>query len=266
MRLGLLLEHLNLSFAVNVAEVVYMLGAGDGGGGGGGEQGGGGGRAPQGKQERRRLAPSRSTVYVGNLDYGLTNNDVFRVFEALSPGVKKVSIVKDRQTRESSGIAFVLYADRTAALAASQAANGKRLNGRTLKASLANDNGRAKEFIRRKVYEDKSRCYECGAEGHLSYECPNNQLGPRERPVKKRSRGAQRAASHNKDGANNNTAAAGSSDEEGDNDARFEEDDWASAVAPRPVVAPDRSAAHKPHSLKGPKLQRGYFSDESGED
>jgi hypothetical protein len=30
-------------------------------------------------------------------------------------------------------------------------------------------------------YPDKSRCYECGEEGHLSYECPKNlvrQSGP----------------------------------------------------------------------------------------
>ena len=34
--------------------------------------------------------------------------------------------------------------------------------GRTLKASIAVDNGRAAEFIRRRTYKDKSRCYECG--------------------------------------------------------------------------------------------------------
>ena len=25
-------------------------------------------------------------------------------------------------------------------------------------------------------YKDKSRCYECGEGGHLSYECPKNQV------------------------------------------------------------------------------------------
>lgn len=34
--------------------------------------------------------------------------------------------------------------------------------GRTLKASIARDNGRAAEFIRRREYPNKSRCYECG--------------------------------------------------------------------------------------------------------
>ena len=34
--------------------------------------------------------------------------------------------------------------------------------GRTIKCCIANDNGRATEFIRRKYYPDKSTCYECG--------------------------------------------------------------------------------------------------------
>jgi len=41
------------------------------------------------------------------------------------------------------------------------------------------------EFIRRKNYTDKTRCYECGDGGHLSYECPHNSLGDREPPPKK---------------------------------------------------------------------------------
>lgn len=34
--------------------------------------------------------------------------------------------------------------------------------GRTLRCSIAKDNGRTPEFIRKKIYKDKSRCYECG--------------------------------------------------------------------------------------------------------
>lgn len=57
--------------------------------------------------------------------------------------------------------------------------------GRRLKSSIAVDNGRSAEFIRRRNYPDKKRCYECGDEGHLSYACSKNALGDREPPPKK---------------------------------------------------------------------------------
>lgn len=57
--------------------------------------------------------------------------------------------------------------------------------GRILKSSIAKDNGRTEEFaIQKRTYEDKSRCFECGQEGHLSYQCPSNALGSREPPRK----------------------------------------------------------------------------------
>ena len=77
--------------------------------------------------------------------------------------------MKDKVTRESKGVAFVLFVERASAHRAIQALNRKELFGRTLKVSIAVDNGRTKEFIKRKVYRDKSRCYECGETGHLSY-------------------------------------------------------------------------------------------------
>ena len=65
--------------------------------------------------------------------------------------------MKDKATRESKGVAFVLYVDRTSAHRAVTALNRKELFGRTIKCSIARDNGRAAEFIRRKTYKDKTR-------------------------------------------------------------------------------------------------------------
>ncbi|XP_033845518.1 zinc finger CCHC-type and RNA-binding motif-containing protein 1 [Periophthalmus magnuspinnatus] len=130
------------------------------------------------------LAPSKSTVYVSNLPFSLTNNDLHKLFTKYGK-VVKVTIVKDKETRRSKGIAFVLFLDRESAHNCTRAINNKQLFGRTVKASIAVDNGRATEFIRRRNYTDKSRCYECGDTGHLSYACPKNMLGEREPPKKK---------------------------------------------------------------------------------
>ncbi|KXJ23737.1 zinc finger CCHC-type and RNA-binding motif-containing protein 1 [Exaiptasia diaphana] len=130
------------------------------------------------------LAPSKSTIYVGNLPYSLTNSDLHKVFSRYGK-VVKVTVMKDKVTRESKGVAFILFLDKQSAYEAVQGVNQKQMFGRTIKCCIAKDNGRTTEFIRRKEYPDKTRCYECGDSGHLSYECPKNVLGDRERPPKK---------------------------------------------------------------------------------
>ncbi|KAK1906458.1 Zinc finger CCHC-type and RNA-binding motif-containing protein 1 [Dissostichus eleginoides] len=107
------------------------------------------------------LAPSRSTVYVSNLPFSLTNNDLHKLFTKYGK-VVKVTIVKDKETRLSKGVAFVLFLDRESAHNCAKAVNNKQLFGRTVKASIAVDNGRATEFIKRRNYTDKTKCYECG--------------------------------------------------------------------------------------------------------
>lgn len=96
----------------------------------------------------------------------------------------RVTILKDR-TRKSKGVAFILYLQAEDALKCVQETNLQEMFGRTLKASIAKDNGRTTEFIRRKDYPDKTRCYECGELGHMSYNCTQNVLGDRAPPPKK---------------------------------------------------------------------------------
>ncbi|KAM9313221.1 LOW QUALITY PROTEIN: zinc finger CCHC-type and RNA-binding motif-containing protein 1 [Gastrophryne carolinensis] len=100
-----------------------------------------------------------------------------------------VTVLRDKETQKSKGVAFVLYLNKEGAQNCARALNNKQLFGRMLKASIAIDNGRAAEFIRIRVYyTDKSRCYECGDTGHLSYACPKNMLGDREPPQKEKKR------------------------------------------------------------------------------
>ena len=130
------------------------------------------------------LAPSKSTVYVGNLPFSLTNNDLHKVFEKFGR-IAKVTILKDKVTRNSKGVAFIQFIERDSAINCCKSVNEKILFERKIKCVIAKDNGRASEFIRKKEYPDKSTCYECGNEGHLSYDCPKNILGKREPPPKK---------------------------------------------------------------------------------
>ncbi|CAH0549478.1 unnamed protein product [Brassicogethes aeneus] len=130
------------------------------------------------------LVPSRSTVYISNLPFGLKNNDIHKIFEKHGK-IIKVTTLKDRANRLNKGVAFILYLNTEDAKKCVDETNDKEMYGRTLKASIAKDNGRSSEFIRRKEYPDKTRCYECGEFGHLSYKCEKNLLGEREPPPKK---------------------------------------------------------------------------------
>jgi len=113
-----------------------------------------------------KLAPSKSTVYVSNLDFSLTNNDIAKLFESFGK-LAKVTIMKDKTTRKSKGVAFVLFVSSEDAHKAVSAMNDTIVNNRTIKCSIATDNGRAREFIKKKTYSDKSRCYECGVRSFL---------------------------------------------------------------------------------------------------
>ncbi|XP_071504735.1 zinc finger CCHC-type and RNA-binding motif-containing protein 1-like [Diadema antillarum] len=137
------------------------------------------------------LAPSRSTAYVSNLPFTLTNNDLYKIFGKFGE-VARVTVVKDKETRKSKGVAFVLFKQRDSVYKSIKSLNGRELFGRKWKVSVADDNGRAAEFIRRRNYPDKSRCYECGDFGHLSYCCPKNSLGDRDPPPKKEKKKKQK--------------------------------------------------------------------------
>lgn len=70
-------------------------------------------------------------IYVGNLSFDATEDQVRSMFEAYGP-VERVSIVTDRDTGQPRGFAFVEMTDDDAAGKAMDALNGTNLGGRNL--------------------------------------------------------------------------------------------------------------------------------------
>lgn len=75
-------------------------------------------------------------IYVGNLPFVATEDDIRQAFAAYGT-VSSVSIIKDRETGQSRGFAFVEMPSNDEGNAAITNMNGKPLKGRALKVNEA---------------------------------------------------------------------------------------------------------------------------------
>lgn len=75
-------------------------------------------------------------LYVGNLSYGTTEDQLKEVFSQIGE-VESVVLVTDRYSGESKGFAFVEMAKEEEARAAIDQVNGTVIDGRTVKVSEA---------------------------------------------------------------------------------------------------------------------------------
>ena len=75
-------------------------------------------------------------IYVGNMSYDTTEDDLKQAFEALGQ-VASVTIIKDKFSGRSKGFGFVEMPDNAQAEAAIAGLNGKDLQGRTLNVNEA---------------------------------------------------------------------------------------------------------------------------------
>jgi RNA recognition motif-containing protein len=75
-------------------------------------------------------------LYVGNLSFETTENDLQDLFEKHG-AVNEVHLMMDRMTGKSRGFAFITMNDDEQAKAAMSATNGKELNGRALNVNEA---------------------------------------------------------------------------------------------------------------------------------
>ncbi len=75
-------------------------------------------------------------IYVGNLAYNVTEEDLKKAFEAYGQ-VATANVIKDQHSDRSKGFGFVEMPDQTEAQAAISGLNGKDDNGRSLNVSEA---------------------------------------------------------------------------------------------------------------------------------
>jgi len=75
-------------------------------------------------------------IYVGNLPYTATEEDVTGLFAAYGP-VERVKIINDRETGRSKGFAFVTLGDQSQLNASIEALNGYDYQGRALRVNAS---------------------------------------------------------------------------------------------------------------------------------
>ena len=77
-----------------------------------------------------------TNIFVGNLSYQTTESELEALFGAYG-AVERVTVVRDRDTGQPRGFAFVEMTNSNEAANAMQAMNGREMNGRTLNVNEA---------------------------------------------------------------------------------------------------------------------------------
>jgi cold-inducible RNA-binding protein len=77
-----------------------------------------------------------TNIFVGNVSYQTTQEGLEAAFATFG-AVERVSVVRDRDTGQPRGFAFVEMADRNDASKAIAALNGSELNGRAINVNEA---------------------------------------------------------------------------------------------------------------------------------
>lgn len=82
-----------------------------------------------------------TNIYVGNLTFGTTSDDLRRMFSEFGD-VTNAQVITDRDTGRSRGFGFVEMGSAEAANKAIGALNGKNVEGRQLTVNVAKERSR----------------------------------------------------------------------------------------------------------------------------
>jgi cold-inducible RNA-binding protein len=96
-----------------------------------------------------------SKLFVGNLSYNVTENDLQDLFAEYG-AVTDVNLMLDRASGRSRGFAFVTMDSKESADAAAQALNGKNWEGRNISVTEARPREERSDRPERSVRSDRS--------------------------------------------------------------------------------------------------------------
>ena len=89
---------------------------------------------------------SKNKLYIGNLDYGLTEEELKTAFTDKGIEVKEVRIIKDKFSGRSKGFGFAELVSDDKVEEAISALDGQELKGRKLRVSQARERKPRGEF------------------------------------------------------------------------------------------------------------------------
>lgn len=79
------------------------------------------------------------TIYVGNINYSLTTEDVKNIFEVIGK-VDAIKIIRDKKTGKSKGFGFLDMPSKKEAMESIKTLDGKTVAGRNLRVLRAHTN------------------------------------------------------------------------------------------------------------------------------
>jgi RNA recognition motif-containing protein len=82
------------------------------------------------------------TIYVGNISYTLTEDEIKSIFEVMG-NVESIKLIRDKRTGKSKGYCFIEMPDKKEAMEAINALDGKEVSGRNLRVIKAHSTKKA---------------------------------------------------------------------------------------------------------------------------
>ncbi|MBD3264503.1 MAG: RNA-binding protein [Candidatus Omnitrophica bacterium] len=76
-------------------------------------------------------------IYIGNLEYSVTESELKSLFEEKGLNVEEVKLISDKYTGRAKGFGFAEFATEEDAQKAIDQLNGQELKGRTLRVNKA---------------------------------------------------------------------------------------------------------------------------------